>query len=92
MTSVDSPYPAEGEEPHGEPPPQDDRAFFGQSKGLRTGCSTPNISAQVGDLHHDHDERRDAGFTVLVVAVALAIGAIAFATAPFVNRLMGDVR
>jgi POT family proton-dependent oligopeptide transporter len=31
---------------------------------LGTGLLKPNISAQVGDLYHRHDERRDAGFTV----------------------------
>jgi POT family proton-dependent oligopeptide transporter len=173
MTTMDSPYPAGGEEPHGEPPPEDDRAFFGQPKGLRTlfatefwerysfygmrgllvlfltdtaangglgfsketgnsflgiynslvylmavpggwiadriwgarrsvlwggvviaaghyvmavptkattfiglalivlgtGLLKPNISAQVGELYHQHDDRRDAGFTVFYMAI-----------------------
>ncbi|NUR25565.1 MAG: MFS transporter [Catenulispora sp.] len=36
---------------------------------LGTGLLKPNISAQVGDLYHTHDERRDAGFTVFYMAI-----------------------
>ncbi|NUP51454.1 MAG: peptide MFS transporter [Catenulispora sp.] len=173
MTTMDPPHPAGGEEPHGHAPPEDDKAFFGQPKGLRTlfatefwerysfygmrgllvlfltdtaangglgfsketgnsflglynslvylmalpggwiadriwgarrsvlwggviialghyvmavpsepttflglglivlgtGLLKPNISAQVGALYHEHDERRDAGFTIFYMAI-----------------------
>ncbi|MFD0638507.1 peptide MFS transporter [Catenulispora yoronensis] len=189
MTTIDAPYPAGGEPPHGEAPPEDDKAFFGQPKGLRTlfatefwerysfygmrgllvlfltdtvangglGFSTetgnsflgiynslvylmalpggwiadriwgarrsvlwggviiavghyvmavpsepttfiglglivlgtgllkPNISAQVGDLYHEHDRRRDAGFTVFYMAINMG-GFLAPLTAGWVGQ------
>ena len=36
---------------------------------LGTGLLKPNISAQVGGLYHEHDRRRDAGFTVFYMAI-----------------------
>jgi proton-dependent oligopeptide transporter, POT family len=36
---------------------------------LGTGLLKPNISAQVGGLYHEHDKRRDAGFTVFYMAI-----------------------
>ncbi|GAA2002301.1 peptide MFS transporter [Catenulispora subtropica] len=36
---------------------------------LGTGLLKPNISAQVGDLYHTHDTRRDTGFTIFYMAI-----------------------
>lgn len=38
---------------------------------IGTGFFKPNISTMVGELYHDHDERRDAGFSLFYAGINL---------------------
>ena len=52
---------------------------------LGTGFLKPNVSAMVGDLYDEHDERRDAGFSIFYMGINL--GAL---LAPFVVGYLGQ--
>ncbi|MEZ5119413.1 MAG: oligopeptide:H+ symporter [Candidatus Nanopelagicales bacterium] len=38
---------------------------------LGTGLLKPNVSAMVGELYHDHDTKRDAGFSIFYMGINL---------------------